>query len=62
MNEHCFTDEEIEDWYAFEAVRQSGAINMFDAKGGVMLSGLTRDEYLFCMENYCALKKAAENR
>jgi len=37
---------------AYEAVRDSGATNMFDVKVVESLSGLNRDEILFIMENY----------
>ena len=43
------TKEEFE---RFERVRASGHINMWDAKNGARLSGLTRDRYTAVMEHY----------
>jgi hypothetical protein len=54
-----FTEQQLENWKKYEAVRKSGVINMFDARTGCALSGLTRDEYVFCMRNYVALQKTA---
>jgi hypothetical protein len=54
-----FTEQQLENWKKYEAVRQSGVINMFDARMGCELSGLTRDEYVFCMSNYAALRQEA---
>ena len=54
-----FTDKQIEDWKKYERVRESGIINMFDARTGGMLSGLSNDEYFFVLKNYSELKEAA---
>jgi len=54
-----FTAKQLADWQAYEAVRSSGIINMFDVKQGCRLSDLTREEYLFCIKNYAALKRQA---
>jgi hypothetical protein len=54
-----WTEQQILNWAAYEAVRKSGAINMFDVRTGCALSGLTKDEYTFCMKNYGALMDAA---
>lgn len=55
-----FTPDQIANWEAFERVRKSGVINMFDISTGSMLSGLSRDEYLFCMKNYSELQHQYE--
>ena len=55
-----FTKKQLADWLAYEIVRLSGAINMFDATRGCRLSGLTEEEYFFCIDNYSALKQAVK--
>jgi len=55
-----FSSEQIESWEAYERIRGSGVINMFDARAGAMLSGLTREEYFFCMKNYGGLRDQYE--
>ena len=55
-----FTKKEINNYKSYEQVRKSGAYNMFDSRARLS-SGLTKDEYLFVMENYSALKEAAES-
>ena len=54
-----FTSEQLANWEDYEAVRESGVI-MFDARRGAALSGLSKDEYFFCMENYSELKAQYE--
>lgn len=54
-----FTNEEIENWRAYEEVRASGAYNMFDPRAR-QLTGLSRADYGFAMDNYSALKAQAE--
>ena len=56
-----FTPEQIQNWQAYESVRVSGDFNMF-APQAFQAAGLTRDEHLFCMANYDALKKAAHGQ
>ena len=46
-----------EAFQSFEKVRQSGVVNMYDAKTGCWISGLTKDEGLGVMENYDALNE-----
>jgi len=36
----------------FEGVRKSGVINMWDAKTGCEITGLTKEEWLFVISNY----------
>ena len=57
-----FTPDQIANWEAYERVRKSGVVNMFDVGTATKLSGLFRDEYLFCMKNYSQLKHQAERR
>ncbi|MDR1563908.1 MAG: hypothetical protein LBS74_03015 [Oscillospiraceae bacterium] len=55
-----FTERQINNFEKYERVRRSGQINMWDATNGCKLSGLTLDEYLFVIQNYNELEKAAE--
>jgi hypothetical protein len=57
-----FTEEQIQNWQAYERVRQLGVINMFDVRTGGMLSGLSNDEYMFCLKNYSKLRDASEEK
>jgi len=54
-----FTKKQIEQYKSYEIIRKSGAYNMFDSRAR-LASGLTKDQYLFVMENYSDLKDAAE--
>jgi len=53
-----FTERQIEAWKEFEEVRQSGVVNMMSPQVRD-LCDITRDEHLFIIENYSALKEAA---
>jgi hypothetical protein len=55
-----FSPEQLANWEAYETVRKSGVINMFDAGNGAMLAGLSKDEYFFCSKNYSELKAQYE--
>lgn len=55
-----FTKEQICWWQAYELVRQSGITNMLDTELGCKFSGLTREQYLFVIKNYTALRVQAE--
>jgi hypothetical protein len=52
-----FTPEEIEDWEFYEEIRASNRFNMFDPAARIA-SGLTREQFLFCLKHYDALKAA----
>ena len=54
-----FNDQQVDNWREYESVRQGGRYNMFDPNARA-LTGLDRDDYLFCMKNYSELKEAAE--
>jgi hypothetical protein len=56
-----YTESEIENWKAYEAVRSEGRFNMFDPNARA-LTGLSRADYGFVMDNYSALKAAAEGK
>lgn len=55
-----FTKEQIENWRSFERVRKGGKWNMFDQRSR-KASGLSQEEYTFCMRNYSPLKAEAES-
>ena len=56
----AFTDKQLADWRAYEGIRLSGQFNMFDRLAGEA-SRLEKHRYSFVMENYDALKLAANN-
>lgn len=51
-----YTNKQLDDWTKYERVRKEGKWNMFD-KNAQIVSGLSSEEYLFCMKNYSELKK-----
>jgi hypothetical protein len=55
-----FTSKQLQDFAAYKAVQMSGQINMWDVLNGCRLSGLTRDEYMFVLENYKGLRESKE--
>lgn len=52
-----FTPEQIEDWESFEEIRATNRFNMLDPAARIA-TGLTREQFLFCMKHYDALKAA----
>ena len=54
-----FSVAQLSDWKSYEEVRLDGAYNMFDPRAREA-AGLSRDEYLFVMQNYSELKEAFE--
>jgi hypothetical protein len=52
-----FTTEQLLYFEAYEQVRESAEYNMFDLRAA-QAAGLTRDQHIFVMENYNALKLA----
>lgn len=52
MSEVGITEEKF---MAYENVRRSGVTNMFDVRYVCELSGLTRDEAMYIMQNYTEL-------
>jgi hypothetical protein len=53
-----FTKRQIANWKEYEAVRAEGLYNMFDPNAQ-LATGLDRDDYMFSLKNYSALKEAA---
>jgi hypothetical protein len=58
-NKTTFNKEQIKNYKSYEIIRKSGAYNMFSPQARLS-TGLTKDEYLFVMENYSELKDATE--
>jgi len=54
-----FTEKQKDNWWKYEAVRQCGEINMWDALTGCRITGMNKDEWLFCIRNYNELKRQA---
>lgn len=54
-----FTALQLSDWAKFERVRKGGKYNMFDPRARAATK-LDRDDFLFVMKHYSALKAAAD--
>ena len=52
------TPEQIEAWLSYERIRKGGSYNMFDSRAR-QATGLSREEYLYCMKNFASLRDAA---
>lgn len=52
-----YTEIQLRNWANYEAVRASGFYNMFSSRAQEA-TGLTREEYVFCIEHFEALEKA----
>ena len=53
------TKKQLQDWVLYEEVRVEGSYNMFSPNARA-LTGLDKDEYRYCMDNYSSLKQQAE--
>lgn len=51
MKKLQFTQRQMQDFAAYEEVRVEGRFNMLDPRAR-SLTGLSRDDYVFVMENY----------
>ena len=49
----------IDDWKAYERVRQAGLYNMFDPRAR-HATNLSSERYAFCMDHYSELKELTE--
>ena len=58
-NQITFTKKQLNNYKSYELIRKSGTYNMFSPQAR-LASGLSKDEYLFVMENYGDLKSAVE--
>lgn len=52
-----FTKTQLKHYAAYERVRQSGQYNMWDPHAR-LAAGLTKEDYVFVMENFTALRDA----
>lgn len=58
-----YTEKQIKDWKAYEKVRASGRFNMImEGNAAAKSAGLSRDEYIFVIENYSELAAQAEQK
>jgi len=53
-----FTEQQIKNWQAYEKVRQNGSWNMWTSDA-IKATGLSKDDYMFCLKNYADLRDAA---
>jgi len=61
MNTPQFTPQQLKDFAAYVKVQREGLFNMFDPRARGM-TRMGRDEWVFVMENYAALKAASETK
>lgn len=54
------TEEDL--FRAYEEVRVSGRVNMFDRTSVCMLSGLSVEEYHYVLKNYTELRNKYDNK
>lgn len=54
-----FTQKQLNDFRAYREVQESGKYNMLDPRAR-QLAGLDREDFLFVLSNYSALKQAYE--
>lgn len=57
--EKPFTEAQIAAYRAYEKARSSGKFDMLDQRA-LVATGLSRDTYVFVMDNYDELRKNAE--
>jgi len=55
MDINRYSDRDIVDWRTYERVRLTGYYNMFDPRAREM-TGLTRERYIFILENYSGIQ------
>lgn len=56
-----FTNQQLQNFKKYFGVQMGGRYNMFDPRARAA-TGMDKDEYIFVMENYDALKKASEKK
>ena len=54
-----FTNQQLQNFKKYFGVQMGGRYNMFDPRARAA-TGMDKDEYIFVMENYSALKEASE--
>jgi hypothetical protein len=55
-----FSKKQINNFKSYEIIRKSGTFNMLDNQAR-LASGLTKEEYLFVMENFNDLREASQS-
>lgn len=56
-----FTNQQLQNFEKYVRVQMGGRYNMFDPRARAA-TGMDKDEYIFVMENYSALKEASEKK
>ena len=54
-----FTEEQIKNYHTYKEVREMGTFNMSSHDAQAM-TGLDKEDYMFCMRNYILLRIQAE--
>ena len=54
-----FTNQQLQNFKKYVRVQMGGRYNMFDPRARAA-TGMDKDEYIFVMENYSALKDASK--
>lgn len=54
-----FTQEQIANWWIYEEIRLTRNYNMLDRRARED-TDLSREDWVFCMDNYTELRTAAE--
>ena len=54
-----FSDQQIENFMRYEAVRKGGKYNMLD-RFAILASKLPQEDYFFVMKHFAELREAAE--
>jgi hypothetical protein len=53
-----FSERQLSNWRKYEEIRIDGLFNMLDPRARE-LTGISRSEWVFCMDHYAELKQAA---
>jgi hypothetical protein len=56
-----FTAQQIQNYRNYEHIRAGGKYNMFDPRA-LAATGLSKDEYMFVMQNFSDLQEAANTK
>jgi hypothetical protein len=57
MKKRQFTEGQIMNWVLYELIRSGSVYNMLDPRA-IKMSGLSKEDYMFVINNYDALKAA----
>ena len=56
-----FTNQQLQNFKKYVRVQMGGRYNMFDPRA-MAATGMEKEDYIFCMEHYEALKEASEKK